>query len=803
MNKIFKYILAAAAVSFAATACVEEETHPYGESDLEGCYGVYFPAQEASGAHTYDPSMPTEVVVKAVRRNSKGTITVPVTSKASEEGIFNVESLVFDDGQSEAEFKITFPNSQNGITYSISLAIEDPLYASRYKEGAVNFDFSVLRVEWKDLLNPVTNEPAIVTFNQSWWGEVHTATVKYYEVNGLRTCVATCNETDEEGNPTGIWGDAIGVQFNFTWDTNTVNADGYQVLDVPRQYFGFDYGSSWASIPEKDAVAPIYFYDWFHYLTTDGGYAGAWDSWSQFLQRNPGAYDQSYYDGNGGFYFNLRYYVPAAGGGFGAPVFDVLAVVDGYTRVDYSLDVETDYPQEGIAPLYFESGVDVAAIKFVAVEGKLVANQIEAQASAIADGSAKDVMSITEFEYDEESGKNVSATGLSFPATGVYTVVAGAFDANGQMQSSTSVYIDYVAADDDTYEVILSAGVEDTPARYESAGYNIYNSLAYYVVGSNLTDVKVGLYKTSSAEKYGLDYLVSDLRSSSKSSVSEEVLAQINGVGGYASVMANLSEATSYTFVVWATNGKQDKYLAYEYSTEKYPEVWKSLGTGSYTDDIIGPVFGADPITYEVEIEESEETPGKYRLVNPYCEAFPYNEEGDWDASQDWPLIIYCDNPDQVYIPMQYTGCDWGYGNMTIVSYAYYMIQYNGATADQVADTFGSLKDGVITFPTKAILAGFGGKLYYGNTNGAFKVVLPSAYSKSVAAMAPAKVTRQQFVPVSAAVKAFTLPCGVRSDISYVREYETVEAKMSSISPVTRSNASSRTVLTKERIDLK
>ena len=46
-----------AAFSFLAVSCqVEEQVYVPGEPELEGCYGVYFPTQEAAGSHTMDPS---------------------------------------------------------------------------------------------------------------------------------------------------------------------------------------------------------------------------------------------------------------------------------------------------------------------------------------------------------------------------------------------------------------------------------------------------------------------------------------------------------------------------------------------------------------------------------------------------------------------------------------------------------------------------------------------------------------------------------------------------------------------------
>ena len=788
MKNIFKYILAAAAVSFSATACVQEEAHTPGEPEVDGCYGVYFPTQDASGAHTYDPSMTPEVVFKAVRRVPEGTISVPLVVSASEEGVFQVGELVFEDGQSESEVKVTFPDSKNGVEYSVSLGIEDPQYASKYLEGATYIDFSVLRVEWKDLLNPVTNQPAIVTFNEGWWGEVHTATIKYYEVDGLRYCVATCNE----GN--GIWGDTQNITFDFIWDTNTFNGDGYEVIDVKKQYFGFDY-NDWTSKPVEQATAPVYFYDWYHFLTTDGGYQGKWGSWANFLKANPGAYDQSYYDGNGGFFFNLKYHVPSLGGGFTPDVFDVVALVDGYVRVDYTLEMNSDYPENGEMPVEFKSGIDVASIKFICVEGKATSGQITEYSDQIAAGTAKDMGEIKEFYYDEESGFNYAGIYVTFDKTDTYTLVAGAFDKTGKMQSMGSIYLDFVAADDTDYDVTVSCGLGETPARYESAGYDKYNSLEYYATASkDATEAKIGLYKTATVDQYGMDVVINDLRNNVES-VPADVLEEMKAVGGYCSLFTKLSQNTDYTLVVWATNGTKAAYAASSYATAKIPETFKSLGVGQYTEDTFTHLFELDPVTYEVEILESEQKPGKYRLVNPYGEIFPYNAPGDWDDSQDWPIDIYASNPDRVYFPEQELGIDWGVGTITIQSAGYYYMSV-GNSADEVAAAgfFGTLKDGVITMPTKGVFVGALGKLYYGNANGAFKVVLPSAYTPASAPAAPAAAKRHNAtLPSENILAPATLSQGVKADFSYHKDAKTATFSVVE-NYVKKSDASSRSI---------
>lgn len=572
-----------AAMSLFTVACVEEVTYEKGEADVDGCYGVYFPVQEAAGAHTYDPSMPTEIVFTVARTNTSGAITVPIDYTESHAGIFEVPAAEFADGQSETTIKVTFPTSENGVNYSLSLAVNDPQYASKYLDAAVNMDFSVMRVQWNDFLNPVTNEPAVVTFTQGWWDEVHKATIKYYEVGGIRTCVATCIETDDAGNPIGIWGDTQGITFNFIWNTNLVNPDGMQVIDVERQYFGFDY-ADWASKPESEASQPVYFYDWFHFLTTDGGYPGGWPDWASFLERNPGAYDQSYYDGNGGFYFNLKYQVPALGGGFTPDVFDVVAIAEGFVRVDYSLDVKAALTTEGAVPVTFALGADVAKVKYAAYEGELNVAQLEAKVGAIVDG--------TETAVAEVAASSTVA--VTMPATGKYTLVAVAYDAKGNAQSSTSTVFTYVSADKPV-PVVVTAGIGSAD-KYVPAGANTDTSLEIWVYGKDLVDVKVGVFSYPS--------LVSDMDACKEAvmkskSISAENLALANGEG-YVDVVTGLVPGTEHYLLVWASNGYETTF---------------AMSKGFYTTGDPLPVyrnFSADDINEELLPATSEGYFGTY-----------------------------------------------------------------------------------------------------------------------------------------------------------------------------------------------
>lgn len=70
-------------------------------------------------------------------------------------------------------------------------------------------------------------------------------------------------------------------------------------------------------------------------------------------------------------------------------------------------------------------------------------------------------------------------------------------------------------------------------------------------------------------------------------------------------------------------------------------------------------------------------------------------------------------------------GFDWGYGEFTFFSIAGLLVA-QGYPAD-AEGYYGTVKNGVITFPKSSLLIAMGSSddLYYGNVNGKFKLVLP------------------------------------------------------------------------------
>ncbi|MBO4585691.1 MAG: hypothetical protein J5675_03725 [Bacteroidales bacterium] len=555
MKKLFYIFSLVAAAALTLVSCVQEQYPEREESpaELATCYGVFFPPQDASGSHILSPVEDTKLTITVGRTNTEGAITVPVKTYFSEDGIFTLGDITFADGQAETTVDVRFDSAVEGTVYTASIVIEDNNYASLYNKQAISIDFDVMRVEVLEFKNPKTGATAEFTLNEGWWGEVHMAKMQYYEVNGIRTCTFI---STEEGN--GIWGDAVDATLKFTWYTQDNNNEGNNFLEVPKQYFGFDY-NGWASVPEGDATYPIYVYDYPWYWVERGyafgsdGMGANWLEEAKATGQVDGKYPVGYYDGNGGFYFNLRYYIPGLGG-FSPDPYEFVAICDGFVRVDYSLDLEAGLTVDGATPVAVTTGVDVASVKYAAYEGVLTATQVANKAAEIeADENAA---VFTDLVLDEDTAKKSGVLAVAPEATGEYTLVAIALDEKGKVQNSASVNFTYVDAENPV-PVVIACGLEKT-GKYAKDGYTTENSLEFYVYGEDIVDAKIGVFKYIDIASNGVGVIAAAVKASK--SVSADAIEAING-DGYVDIATGLIPGTEFYLVVWASNGYEETVI--------------------------------------------------------------------------------------------------------------------------------------------------------------------------------------------------------------------------------------------------
>lgn len=270
-------------------------------------------------------------------------------------------------------------------------------------------------------------------------------------------------------------------------------------------------------------------------------------------------------------------------------------------------------------------------------------------------------------------------------------------------------------------DIVLTGHSIAAEGRYYSIGYEYLQLPGYksYVLDFNYTGnfvdpvneteyAVVSAYKSNDVTSYVYDIFPGEL-------TDEEIndaVAAMKEATDLTSVTENatnltfvLDEAGKYTIIGLGKDGGE--YVCTQSYTFSYKSVqgapvekWNSLGFVEYTDGYVCSIFNVPVLTNDVEIQESDEYPGVYRLVDPYkewCETlgFDYN-------NGKYYMIVDASVPEEV---MVYT-FDLGfavtsqYGESYGSSLAYILASDNRNPAGY----WGTLEDGLITFPAGSLL---------------------------------------------------------------------------------------------------
>lgn len=152
-------------------------------------------------------------------------------------------------------------------------------------------------------------------------------------------------------------------------------------------------------------------------------------------------------------------------------------------------------------------------------------------------------------------------------------------------------------------------------------------------------------------------------------------------------------------------------------------ETWKSVGEGEWREGLLhasNPWSFPEGMSWKINVEESETTPGIYRL-KPYATE-NYISENFYDGEFDEETVIFINatDPNKVYTTAESNFAPYGF--CTFVG--------NNPENGQEGNVYGTLKNGVITFPESAFVLN---DEYYGTmvleTGSSFKVILPGATS--------------------------------------------------------------------------
>jgi hypothetical protein len=741
MNKLF-LILSVAAAALVAFSCAQKEA-PYesGEVENDNPYNIFFDTLKES-AFQLDPADPTQLTFKVFRDSGsvaeKLTVPVVLTPAAGSEDIFTLSEVVFPKDSVWTEFTASFPNAEVGKLYSATVAVTDPKFIHIYSDVPKSISFSVQRVKWNSLGKGTYYDDLLAYWSKNAYDPVEVEFLQCDTDHSLFRIMDPYTQILSLIGATSAGGDddpEAYIQIKVLKKGDKVGDITCTLNDV------IDFGQVPTGYVHPSYAEPIYL---LHPKYFAAGADPAYWSHSQVVS----------YQENGlpGEIHLAPYYYMFALGGFNYSQYDddIDIIFPGFVPTDYTMLLEADYPSGGSTPIYMEVGSDIKSVKYAVYEGTIGEKGAEKKIETITSGEDAST-TISEFEYDEDEDIYYVNFDVAPEATGLYTVVAIGYDADNQPQGVGFVNFQFVAEEDeDDYAVSVSVGAEATSSRYEAAGHNQYNSFAYWIAGEDLTDVHVAVVPKASIS----DSLLAEIKADAEGeyAVDEDVLAEINADGGYATIATKLADDMDYAVIVWATNGNLDDFAYAFYTTEKFPEVWKSLGTGLYTDDFFAGLFDIDCLEWEVEVMQSEDDPTRYKMIYPYDGKYLHNEDGDWDTSRSYDIIINIPDEDHVYIVPQETGVNWGYGMTSICSIAgrYIDAGYTIEDLDGYGITFGTLEDCVITFLEKDCLVSLAnynsGSWMYANTNSAFKLVLPEAADgapalKSAPAHKPASVS--------------------------------------------------------------
>ncbi|MBR6306806.1 MAG: fimbrillin family protein [Bacteroidales bacterium] len=263
-------------------------------------------------------------------------------------------------------------------------------------------------LNWQYFLNP-DGSVSELAFHSNQKGTTVNGKIKYYEVNGVRTC-----KTETGG--AGVLGGNNNREWYFVWYTDS------NLIKLPIQLSGYmdsQYG-------EATVFSPYYYYGVFN-AASDPDLGTFFD----FVNNYP-SYPEGYYDGNGGFYFGVEWYLfVEAGLGFKIRSHDVIAEGNGYERHDYSGSVSVGPAIQGNRDVTFNVGKDIASVRYVFIEDKIDDDEKAfAIGQQLAEGSIN-YNYVDQFATDD--GRNYYAT-VTYTAQepGYHTVVAIGLDAAGQ-----------------------------------------------------------------------------------------------------------------------------------------------------------------------------------------------------------------------------------------------------------------------------------------------------------------------------------------------------------------------------------
>lgn len=534
----FRYMIIAmtALLSFAAISCAPEEDYAPGKQDVEGCFGVYFPSQDAaSKTITVEPGDNHSVKIIIAREFGDVADDVIVPIDFSGDDVFEVDEVVFEGGAMTSSFIVRFPDAELGKKYTCTLTVNDPQFVSEYRTKANYITLNVAVVSWEEIGEATYIDKM---FSNTSTGQPLTVTTTVYRNSNDKNLYRV-------DDPYSVFMENEGAISS----TPAPDYFEFEILQRGEEFIPYE-GADPITLRYDDLVyyEPIFtsyadnYGDAYYYHPSmlvgyeepEMWYDNRVLSWQNADKTLPGVVQLA-----------PSFYYPNAGGY--PPAICISIIFPGAKLTDYTMSIVPSLTENGVVPLKVVLGEDVANIKYAVFSGELTEKQIAEKIKGIESGE------ITSEVVSESGDYELSDLGN----TGLYTIVAVAYNTAGEKVNETSSVFGYLhEGAEKPVDITCGLIVSD---KYAPEGFTSENSLEFYIYGSDIKSASFGLFrKKDFDEKY--ESVIEEMKSYG---TSEEELEAING-NGLSDIFIRLNSGMEYVLVVYATNGYEEKIISAE-----------------------------------------------------------------------------------------------------------------------------------------------------------------------------------------------------------------------------------------------
>lgn len=148
----------------------------------------------------------------------------------------------------------------------------------------------------------------------------------------------------------------------------------------------------------------------------------------------------------------------------------------------------------------------------------------------------------------------------------------------------------------------------------------------------------------------------------------------------------------------------EESHFSFTYTPDENGK-WTSLGLTDITNDILEVINDEQPVEYKVELQQNNENPALYRLVNAHGAAYPANtSEADYDSEFNHYLTFDVSDPEDVKLIPAHV--EKVLAAPVLVMSTADMLREAGKQSSTVNSYRGKFADGAITFPDEGLTLG-------------------------------------------------------------------------------------------------